>query len=172
VQVFFSNTEDLANAVAMAVALELHRENDSPNLLTPVERELRRRIFWSCYLLDRFVSCGSKRPSLITDDTIQSRLPSWPPTLNSLPVEGDFFRPNTDLQAGGRTLQGSMGFLIDICRILGTTQSIPGIWRTEDGLSFPLALLIQALSDQTGFGYMGIGNKRDAAQRKGPIGTI
>ncbi|TEY75028.1 hypothetical protein BOTCAL_0066g00040 [Botryotinia calthae] len=113
----------LANAVGMAVALELHRELDQNLRISPVERELRRRLFWTCYLMDRFTACGSKRPSLIADKSIVLRLPSWSPNPAALPVEGEFFQSGSNLHFGsGKKSQGSSGMLIDIVRILGITN--------------------------------------------------
>lgn len=107
----------------MAVALELNRELGHNLRITPIERELRRRLFWSCYLMDRFTACGSKRPSLIADKSIVLRLPSWSPNPATLPVEGEFFQNGSNLHFGsGKKSQGSSGMLIDIARILGITN--------------------------------------------------
>lgn len=115
----------LTNAIGMAMALELHREADSNAPIVPLEREMRRRLFWSCYLLDRFLACGSKRPCLIGDKTIFLRLPCWFPTPNGLPIEGEFFQSGSNihsLEGGGRKFQGGSAMLIDISRILGVTN--------------------------------------------------
>ncbi|KAL1867252.1 hypothetical protein VTK73DRAFT_4265 [Phialemonium thermophilum] len=114
----------LTNAIGMAMALEFHREMDSHAHVTPVEREMRRRLFWTCYLLDRFMACGSKRPSLIADKTILLRLPSWSRHPGGLPTEGEFFQAGSDVHhvQGGRRSQGSSAMLVDISRILGTTN--------------------------------------------------
>jgi len=109
----------------MAMALELHREVDAHARITAVEREMRRRIFWTCYLLDRFMASGSKRPSLIADKTILLRLPCWSPNPATLPMEGEFFQNGSNLQClqgSGKKSQGSSGMLIDITRILGITN--------------------------------------------------
>lgn len=113
-----------ANAIGMATALEIHREMEQPKV-THVEREMRRRLFWTCYLLDRFMACGSKRPSLINDKTIMLRLPSWMPGPSSGFISGKFFQPGSNLQhfqGSGKKSQGSTGMLIDIARILGVTN--------------------------------------------------
>lgn len=115
----------VANAIGMTMALELHREADANAPIVPLEREMRRRLFWSCYLLDRFLACGSRRPCLIGDKTIFLRLPCWFPTPNGLPVEGEFFQSGSNihsLEGGGRKFQGGSAMLIDISRILGVTN--------------------------------------------------
>lgn len=124
----------------MALALELHREFDQKTRITPVEREMRRRLFWTCYLMDRFTACGSKRPSLIADKSILLRLPAWCPSPTSLPIEGEFFQNGSNLQyhAGtGKKCQGSSGMLIDIVRILGITNRYLAAGGVKGDSHFP-----------------------------------
>ncbi|KAK3359039.1 fungal-specific transcription factor domain-containing protein [Lasiosphaeria hispida] len=130
----------LTNAVGMAMALELHREMDVNARVTTVEREVRRRLFWSCYLLDKFMACGSKRPSLVGDNTILLRLPCWVPNPSSMPIEGEFFQSSSNsqyLQGGGKKSQGGSGMLIDICRILGTTNRYLAAGGVKGDSHFP-----------------------------------
>lgn len=122
------------------MALELHREIDINARVTPVERESRRRLFWSCYLLDRFMACGSKRPSLIADKTILLRLPCWSPNSATLPIEGEFFQNGSNLQyfqGAGKRAQGSSGMLIDISRILGVTSRYLAAGGVKGDSHFP-----------------------------------
>ncbi|KUI74288.1 putative transcriptional regulatory protein PB1A11.04c [Cytospora mali] len=130
----------LTNAVGMAMAQELHREMDPRAGVTPVERETRRRLFWTCYLLDRFMACGSKRPCLVADKTILLRLPCWSPNPASLPVEGEFFQSGLNvqyLQGTGKKSQGSSGMLIDISRILGITNRYLAAGGVKGDSHFP-----------------------------------
>ncbi|KHN96142.1 uncharacterized protein MAM_05990 [Metarhizium album ARSEF 1941] len=130
----------MASAIAMAMALELHREIDAHAHAAPVERELRRRLFWTCYLLDRFTSCGSKRPCLISDDSVALRLPSWCPSPSSLAVDGEFFQQGSNLQyyqGSGKKAQGSTGMLIDITRILGITNRYLAAGGVKGDSHFP-----------------------------------
>ncbi|KAI3318033.1 hypothetical protein HD806DRAFT_513491 [Xylariaceae sp. AK1471] len=130
----------LSNAIGMAMALELHREVDSNAPVAALEREMRRRLFWSCYLLDRFLACGSKRPCLAGDKTIFLRLPCWFPTPGGLPVEGEFFQSGSNLQSlqgGGRKFQGGCAMLIDISRILGITNRYLATGGVKGDSHFP-----------------------------------
>ncbi|KAH7420178.1 fungal-specific transcription factor domain-containing protein [Cadophora sp. MPI-SDFR-AT-0126] len=130
----------LASGIGMAMALELHREFDLKTRVTPVEKEMRRRLFWTCYLMDRFMACGSKRPSLIADKCILLRLPSWTPGPTSLPVEGEFFQNGSNLQyhsGSGKKCQGSSGMLIDIVRILGITNRYLAAGGVKGDSHFP-----------------------------------
>ncbi|KAK0626300.1 fungal-specific transcription factor domain-containing protein [Immersiella caudata] len=130
----------LANAVGMAMTLELHRELDANSRVTPFERELRRRLFWSCFLLDKFMACGSKRPSLVADNTILLRLPCWAPNSVSMPIDGDFFQSSSNLQymqGAVKRNQGSNGMLIDICRILGATNRYLAAGGVKGDSHFP-----------------------------------
>lgn len=130
----------LSSAVGMAMALELHREMDPHARVTPVEREMRRCLFWTCYLLDRFMACGSKRSSLISDKAILLKLPCWVPGPSSIPVEGDFFLTGSNLQylqGNGKKSQGSTGMLIDISRILGITNRYLAAGGVKGDSHFP-----------------------------------
>ena len=122
------------------MALEIHREIDPHARVTPVERDVRRRLFWTCYLLDRFLACGSKRPSLISDKAILLRLPCWSPNQASLPIEGDFFNSGSNLQylqGSGKKFQGSTGMLIDIARILDITNRYLAAGGVKGDSHFP-----------------------------------
>jgi hypothetical protein len=124
----------------MALALELHRECNLKIRISPAEMEMRRRLFWTCYLMDRFVACGSKRPSLIADESIMLHLPSWCPDSAALPVEGEFFQNGSNLQyhpGSGKKSQGSTGLLIDIGRILGVTNRYLAAGGVKGDSHFP-----------------------------------
>ncbi|KAI9749878.1 MAG: hypothetical protein M4579_006698 [Chaenotheca gracillima] len=69
-------------AIRMAFALQLHRDLEKDPLgrsgnveLSPTDREIRRRTMWSCFLMDRFNSSGTDRPTFIDEDTIKVQLP-------------------------------------------------------------------------------------------------
>ena len=82
------------SAILLAFEMELHRE-PLLSLKPPVslmDRELRRRCFWACYVLDRFLVCGSMRPMLIRDQDIKLRLPCTRESFAAgEPIEGPFF---------------------------------------------------------------------------------
>ena len=109
----------------MAFALDLHRE-PPPNSAMSAEGEDRRRLFWTCYLMDRFAAAGSQRPSLIPDECIVLRLPSWQPHLGAPLVEGDFFFPGSaqvqHMADRSPFSHGGMAMLIGIAKMLGTTN--------------------------------------------------
>ena len=124
----------------MAIALDLHREAPARANLTANERELRRHLFWTCYLMDRFTSCGSKRPSLLADKSLLLRLPSWTPNPGALPIEGEIFSSQSNLQyivEPGISRQGSMCMLIDIARILGVTNRYLAAGGAKSDSHFP-----------------------------------
>ncbi|OAA53417.1 zinc finger transcription factor 1 [Cordyceps fumosorosea ARSEF 2679] len=69
-------------AIRMAYALQLHKDLDhdpqSKGQKVPlsfVDREIRRRIMWACFLMDRFTSSGTDRPMFISDDSLTIPLP-------------------------------------------------------------------------------------------------
>jgi len=127
-------------ATSMAFALDLHRELPQGMKVTSAEREGRRRLFWSCYLMDRFASTGSKRPSLVPDESIVLRLPSWQLHPGAILLEGDYFPNGQNLQYMGGTGkggQGSMGMLIGIARILGITNRYLAAGGVKGDSHFP-----------------------------------
>ncbi|CAN9218855.1 unnamed protein product [Alternaria alternata] len=130
----------LNSAISMAFALDLHRELPTGMKVTPAEREGRRRLFWSCYLMDRFAATGSKRPSLIADESIVLRLPSWQLHPGAMLIDGDYFPNGCNLQFMGGTGkggQGSMGMLIGIARILGITNRYLAAGGVKGDSHFP-----------------------------------
>ncbi|KAF3770217.1 hypothetical protein M406DRAFT_248587, partial [Cryphonectria parasitica EP155] len=67
-------------AIRMAFALQLHKDLDHdparPNVpLSFVDREIRRRTMWACFLMDRFHSSGRDRPSFIKEEMLRIPLP-------------------------------------------------------------------------------------------------
>ena len=61
----------LGAAIRMIFALELHHE-PFPDEASFVEKESARRCFFTCYMMDRFSVCGSKRPMFITNESLIS----------------------------------------------------------------------------------------------------
>ncbi|KAF2872586.1 fungal-specific transcription factor domain-containing protein [Massariosphaeria phaeospora] len=130
----------LTSAISMAFALDLHRELPMSRKVTPGERERRRQLFWSCYLMDRFSAAGSKRPSLIADKCIVLRLPSWQLHPGAMLLEGDYFPNGSNLQymaGSGKGAQGSMGMLIGISKILGITNRYLAAGGVKGDSHFP-----------------------------------
>lgn len=69
-------------AIRMAFALQLHKDLEydplcrtSKTPLSFIDREIRRRIMWACFLMDRFNSSGSDRPMFIKEESIKIQLP-------------------------------------------------------------------------------------------------
>lgn len=65
----------VAQAMRVCIELSLHRTQSRKLSLTPLDREMRKRIFWSAYSLDRFASISLGRPCSITDECISCELP-------------------------------------------------------------------------------------------------
>jgi hypothetical protein len=129
-----------ASAISMAFALDLHRELPLNLNVTQAEREGRRRLFWACYLMDRFAATGSKRPSLIADQSIILRLPSWQLHPGAMMLEGDFFPNGSNMQYmadSGTHRQGSTGMLIGIARTLGVTNRYLAAGGVKGDSHFP-----------------------------------
>lgn len=69
-------------AIRMAFALQLHKDLDYDPLqrngtveLSFVDREVRRRTMWACFLMDRFNSSGTDRPTFMKGSFLKIQLP-------------------------------------------------------------------------------------------------
>jgi hypothetical protein len=69
-------------AIRMAYALQLHRDLDydpqkrnGTTELSFIDREIRRRTMWACFLMDRFNSSGTDRPTFVKEESIKVQLP-------------------------------------------------------------------------------------------------
>ncbi|KAA8912786.1 fungal-specific transcription factor domain-containing protein [Sphaerosporella brunnea] len=83
-------------ATRMAHALQLHKEADQDPmakvhpLMRPdylhegghmggymsfIDKEIRRRCFWACFVMDRFNSSGTERPCIINESEVEIQLP-------------------------------------------------------------------------------------------------
>ncbi|PLB54362.1 Zn(II)2Cys6 transcription factor [Aspergillus steynii IBT 23096] len=125
----------LTNAVAMVLALDLYREMPSPAPLPAPEREMRRRLFWTVYIMDRFLTCGSKRPCLVADHSIVLRLPSTGTET------GECFNPvGPNIQYASESRRkgpGARALLVDITRILGVTHRYLAAGGVKGDSHFP-----------------------------------
>lgn len=65
----------LSHAVRISIALDLHRQKESPHS-TPKGCEVRRRLWWSVFSLDRTISIKLGRPKSIASDIIRTPLPT------------------------------------------------------------------------------------------------
>ncbi|KAL4921134.1 type I 3-dehydroquinase-domain-containing protein [Aspergillus aurantiobrunneus] len=128
----------LGNAVSMVLALDLYREVPVSHPALPPEREMRRQLFWTVYVMDRFLTCGSKRPCLIADHSIVVRLPA---SNSSGSDPGDVFNPvgsNIPYSSDRRKTGGSCSaLLVDISRILGVTHRYLAAGGVKGDSHFP-----------------------------------
>ncbi|KPM42195.1 hypothetical protein AK830_g4308 [Neonectria ditissima] len=65
----------VAAALRLAQAINLHRECSDPTL-TESQAEIRRRVFWKVYVLDKDISLRTGRPFSQDDEDMDVRLPS------------------------------------------------------------------------------------------------
>ncbi len=106
-------------AIRMAYALQLHRDLDYDPLgrrlgkevgqLSFTDREIRRRLMWACFLMDRFNSSGTERPTFLIDHYI--KVP--------LPIKEQYFQ--LEIPGPTETLEGDV-----------TSPISPGLGQTAD----------------------------------------
>ncbi|CZT20939.1 related to nitrate assimilation regulatory protein nirA [Ramularia collo-cygni] len=130
----------LNHAVSMALALNLHLELPAELQIAVFEREGRRKLFWTCYLMDRFSVSGSKRPTMIADESIHLRLPAWQPPGSRVLVDGPYFTNGSNLSyttGASNAAQGGGAMLIEIVRMLGITNRYLGAGGVKGDSHFP-----------------------------------
>jgi len=79
-------------AMTLCIELGLHRKQSGTNA-NPKDLEIRRRVFWACYCLDRMTTMTLGRTFAIADRDINVELPDiepehWALTAESPPAEG------------------------------------------------------------------------------------
>ena len=85
-------------AQRMAYALRLHQDLDydpystNKEKLSPLDREIRRRTMWACFMMDRFNSSGTERPMLISEQSLRLQLP-----IKEQYFQMEIFGPTEDL---------------------------------------------------------------------------
>ncbi|KAG0275722.1 hypothetical protein BGZ95_008445 [Linnemannia exigua] len=113
-------------ACAMALALGLHRDCEPWTLCRSVT-QLRRNIFWCCYVIDASYSLNSGSPERFSDDYISIGLPKLP----SLELGDDF----GELEFEGET--NRIGFLLEQAKLWKIVKKIRRCGQTshnsEDG---------------------------------------
>lgn len=122
----------------MVVAMDLFRE--VPSKANLPRTEMHRRLFWTVYLMDRFTTCGSRRPCLISDHSIVLRLPSSSPHATDLNMEGELFHMGSNIQYSVDSCRRSptaASLLIDITRILGVTNRYLAAGGVKGDSHFP-----------------------------------
>ncbi|KAL1614550.1 hypothetical protein SLS56_012073 [Neofusicoccum ribis] len=65
----------LRTDIAVRICQRLLLMNEPDAALPAVEREERRRMFWSTYILDKLLSCARDRPPALLDEHCRLRLP-------------------------------------------------------------------------------------------------
>ena len=90
----------VANAMRLAQAMGLHRQNNDSSL-TEAEVEQRKRVFWIAYLLDKDISLRTGQPPAQDEDDMDVKIPSY--NTPHLPLDGsdidsiDFFNSRIGL---------------------------------------------------------------------------
>jgi hypothetical protein len=104
-----------------------------------IEQEIRRRTFWACFILDRYISNGKHRPQMLRVSDLRVQLPVSERAFlfgdrvrtQILTEDLDDVDPRTGIQTSRRTslLFGTNG---DARRSPGQSTSTPGSYREPD----------------------------------------
>ncbi|ORX35941.1 fungal-specific transcription factor domain-domain-containing protein [Kockovaella imperatae] len=113
-------------ATRVAIALNLHRKNEDVNVSSEVA-EIRRRVFYSLYNVERLVATTLSRPLVISDDDIDIELPS--PLPNDPPYRGVAQMLFTQHIIKLRRLSGAI--CATVYSVSGSQNSLPEAQRNE-----------------------------------------
>jgi hypothetical protein len=110
----------LGVAIRMCTGLGLHCEQSTTSDVSVIDREVARRCFWTCYVMDRLNVAGSNRPYTILDESIKLRMPCSESSFQAgVPDESPFFEWKFRWRSE-RVLCNTPGvMLVDVVRILG-----------------------------------------------------
>lgn len=76
----------LGLALRMALTINLHMDNSADVTLSNTEKEVRRRLWWSIYSLERTTTLKLNRPRSISPEIISAPIPSPCPSLDKVQV--------------------------------------------------------------------------------------
>ncbi|OKL61014.1 hypothetical protein UA08_03118 [Talaromyces atroroseus] len=97
-------------ASRMAVSLGLHQELPNTVAMDSVEREHRRRVWWSIYSMDQIISVKSGNPSSMQEDGIETNMPSQCLETESSDYSATILSRYTELsKILGQTMRGVYG---------------------------------------------------------------
>ncbi|CAG8484055.1 9397_t:CDS:2 [Ambispora leptoticha] len=138
-------------AIRMAQELGLHKEFEGPALGSSqkidseaafIDREVRRRTFWSCFVVDRFAACALGRPALIDEADIEIRLPipdrDWDEEHPRV-VDTEFGAlKKVEIKKAGRMIlenKGLFALLVSVAALLG--RAAQNVNRSKPNESLP-----------------------------------
>ncbi|KIW83610.1 hypothetical protein Z517_02856 [Fonsecaea pedrosoi CBS 271.37] len=106
--------------LAVRISQDLHLMREPDPALPIVDQEERRRLFWSVYLLDRFVACSRQRPSVILDADCQVQLPCDETHFRQMiPQKTDFLNNVGALNEQSTYRPGQFALVVLMARTLG-----------------------------------------------------
>lgn len=130
----------LSHAIGMAFALGRNCESPAPLCMGSEDNEGYRRIFWTCYVMDRFVATGSQRPPAISDGSIHLRLPAFECPVSGHVTEGIYFPSGASFACAAKasSIRGSSGaLLVQIVQIFALINRYLSMEGMMGELGFP-----------------------------------
>ena len=151
-------------AIRMAYALQLHKDLDhDPSkrngkvALSFIDREIRRRTMWACFLMDRFNSSGTDRPTFVKEWDVNIPLPikeklfqmDMPGPTENLrgevlhpvsPGNGELSDAKENMGVAAYTIRSIAlwGRIINYLNLGGREQDSFAVWRPESGFALLL----------------------------------
>lgn len=116
-------------AIRMSQALHLGLEFNQRH--SPGQKEVRRRTFWACFVVDRLISYSCNHPFAIDQMSARVQLPC---PENSFAFEEAYSGPSLDnimLHTNQLSQLGIVPFYITMLQLWGNMASLHYFWRTQ-----------------------------------------
>lgn len=148
-------------ATRMAHALQLHREMDQDPLgrkdgkdseLSFIDREIRRRTMWACFLMDRFTASGTDRPMFSDEEDIKIQLPIKETNFDmeiagaTEPLNRPKQKPTAMATDRASQAQKNMGIAAYIVRIIALWGRVIKYWNWGGKEKEPCSMLPSSFS--------------------------
>ncbi|KAF2400581.1 hypothetical protein EJ06DRAFT_581691 [Trichodelitschia bisporula] len=120
--------------LSMRLCIDLGMHRAAPKKYSLLESEMRKRIFWTCYCLDRQVSIVLGRPFAVSDRDIDAELPLDvdESTQDALVLEAAATAAATSSTNGPSATSTSLSCFIHICRLRRIESAIQqSIYRVD-----------------------------------------
>lgn len=142
------------HVTSLCVELGLHRNNPRWKLDT-TELEMRNRLWWTCFILERLISLQTGRTLSIRNYAIDAEIPRFIETIDSVKDEFGLVCPFYDnvcfqpmcLLAKVRTIAGDILESVYIARGKNKTLAVESVYKSASRLREELDLWLESVMD-------------------------
>ena len=142
------------HATSLCIQLGLHRNNPRWKLKS-FELEMRNRLWWTCFILERQVALQTGRTLSIRSYAIDAELPRFTETFDTISTDSDLSFPCYEnlcfqpmyLLAKVRTIAGDILESVYIARGRNKTLAVESVYKSASRLREELDLWLESVMD-------------------------